>query len=436
MTVEPRTAARGGTTRRTAGAAGTAGVRTVLLLSTADFWSSVWTNKQHVARIIGQDRAVVYVESLGLREPRLTAADAVRIARRLRRLWRMRPLAVSPRAGSARQRDVGPRPLPDGVRLLSPAVLPWHRYAPVRALNRRLLHRSVAGLGLDPHHTLLWTFSPVTYGLEQFARAGVVYHAVDLLHEIDGLPAPLLRAAEARLVPVADAVLASSAPIRDHLRTFGRLDVQLWQNVADVTLYASAPTIQREPRVLFAGNLTGAKVDFPLVAELVRAGALVDLAGPIGIDGGSAQREVAELAALPGPGRARYLGNLAPADLAAAAARCTVGIIPYLDNPYTRGVFPMKVYEYLAAGLAVVSTRLPGLAGEAGGHLHVVDRDGFAGAVLRVLAVPSSADVAARRAQAGPHSWESRARQIRRLLDRPAGVAGSDPVREGRRGIG
>ena len=38
-------------------------------------------------------------------------------------------------------------------------------------------------------------------------------------------------------------------------------------------------------------------------------------------------------------------------------------IIPYAVNELTRSVFPMKVYEYLAAGLPVVSTPLPALAG-------------------------------------------------------------------------
>ena len=39
------------------------------------------------------------------------------------------------------------------------------------------------------------------------------------------------------------------------------------------------------------------------------------------------------------------------------------GLIPYAINDLTRSVFPMKVYEYLAAGLPVVSTPLPALEG-------------------------------------------------------------------------
>ncbi len=39
------------------------------------------------------------------------------------------------------------------------------------------------------------------------------------------------------------------------------------------------------------------------------------------------------------------------------------GLIPYARNALTESIFPMKVYEYLAAGLPVVATPLPALAG-------------------------------------------------------------------------
>ena len=38
------------------------------------------------------------------------------------------------------------------------------------------------------------------------------------------------------------------------------------------------------------------------------------------------------------------------------------GLIPYARNTLTESIFPMKVYEYLAAGLPVVATPLPALA--------------------------------------------------------------------------
>ena len=55
-----------------------------------------------------------------------------------------------------------------------------------------------------------------------------------------------------------------------------------------------------------------------------------------------------------------------PAELAHLYRQCTVGLIPYVVNDYTQGVSPLKTYEYLAAGLCVVSTGVPSVSPVAG----------------------------------------------------------------------
>jgi glycosyltransferase involved in cell wall biosynthesis len=96
-------------------------------------------------------------------------------------------------------------------------------------------------------------------------------------------------------------------------------------------------------------------------------------------------------------------------------------ILPYRTGGEMRSVFPMKTYEYLSAGLPVVTTPLPAL------------RD-----VPEVIVAPDAAAMAARldevmrtdtpqlraersRAVRG-HSWEARVAQIEELLTaRPDG---------------
>ena len=50
-------------------------------------------------------------------------------------------------------------------------------------------------------------------------------------------------------------------------------------------------------------------------------------------------------------------------ELAASVQACDVGIIPHRDNEFIRAMSPLKLYEYLAAGLPVVSTDLPPVHG-------------------------------------------------------------------------
>ena len=84
-----------------------------------------------------------------------------------------------------------------------------------------------------------------------------------------------------------------------------------------------------------------------------------------------------------------------------------VGVLPTLLNEYTRSMFPMKFYEFLAAGLPVVSTPLdfakePRAGLEVGGDL-----EAFIAAIEKQLARGKlSADES--RAAVGDNTWERR----------------------------
>jgi len=81
--------------------------RDVVLLATADWDHPFWTNKQHVAVAMAQlGHRVLYVESVGLRPPRLEGQDLGRIWRRLRR--GLRP----------------PRRVAEGIWVWSPLLIP------------------------------------------------------------------------------------------------------------------------------------------------------------------------------------------------------------------------------------------------------------------------------------------------------------------------
>src|SRR5690606_19701966 len=79
------------------------------------------------------------------------------------------------------------------------------------------------------------------------------------------------------------------------------------------------------------------------------------------------------------------LGRKPFAELPAYAAAFDVGLIPFAVNELTTAVNPIKLREYLSAGLPVVSTELPELvpfANRPGTRL-VSSRDDFVEAVAR-----------------------------------------------------
>jgi glycosyltransferase involved in cell wall biosynthesis len=92
-----------------------------------------------------------------------------------------------------------------------------------------------------------------------------------------------------------------------------------------------------------------------------------------------------------------------------------VGVIPYRRSRLTASIFPMKIYEYLAAGLPVVASGLPSLEGMA--EVALVDgADAAVQAIEEALAEDTLDRRRARSAAVRGHSWEARLAEIREAL--------------------
>ena len=232
----------------------------ILLISTADWDHPFWTNKQHVAvELTRSGRQVLYVDSLGLRPPRLERRDLARILRRLAR-------ALQP-----------PRQVRPGLWVWSPLCLPWQQIPAIRWLNRTALTVGLAlarrRTGLTPE--LLWTYSPLTPALLDVGRyRKVVYHAVDDIAAQPGMPATAIRGSEAELARRADIVFATAPRLQQRLSAAGARRCLLTPNVADADHFGAALTgpgplpadlaALPAPRIGFIGAVSRYKLDFDL----------------------------------------------------------------------------------------------------------------------------------------------------------------------------
>lgn len=378
----------------------------ILVLGTAEWDQPIATNQHYVVRELCRDgfARVDFVESLGLRTPQFSMRDIVRIWGRLRRivLGNREKLASS----SAH------RAWPEGLRVISPFVFPFHGGL-FRHLNRLLLRRAVREWIAYQGSKVFWTYSPVTYGLENEAMKAF-YHCVDLLGMVPGIDNELIERNERRLAEKGIGSAATSEVVQSHLEDAGFSGVLLWKNVADVEKITAADPVHstRIPgRVIFAGNLAPNKVDFSLLEVLADAGLDVRVAGPHAEGGGNDSAAFESLLAH----GVTYLGLLTLPELAQELVKATVGLIPYRINDYTRGVSPLKTFEYLAAGLAVVSTNIPGVMTEAE-DVFVVNPDAFVSTVERVILHQRKEAVGRRMRWARDHSWKKRGKEIRLLL--------------------
>ncbi len=320
----------------------------IVVLATADWDAALWTNKQHTARSLrDHGHRVLYVESVGLRAPRLDRTDLLRITRRLKRMARP------------------PRLVEDRIWCWSPPSLPWQRYTAARWLNRLAVstllkfwtHRI-----FDRDPDLVWTYNPMTTALVRLPRsAKLAYHCVDDIAAQPSMPEAQIRKYESELVARAANVFVTSRHLESR---WSRLrPVTYLPNCVDSDHFA-AKASDRDPlagipvpRLGFVGAVSSFKIDAELLSDMCANNPSWNLVliGPLE----DADGALTKLLKAP---NVYYLGTKSYAEIPSYMHAMDVGLIPARLTPYAMSMFPMKFFEYLAAGLPVVATQLPALA--------------------------------------------------------------------------
>jgi glycosyltransferase involved in cell wall biosynthesis len=374
--------------------------RDIVCLGFADWNAELLTNQHHLMSRLARTNRVLFIESLGIRRPQLARQDVRRVWRRLRYGLR----------GVRREGE---------VHVLSPFALPAHgsrlAYLANALALRHQVNEAVTRLGLT--RPILWGYVPYAEVLiDVLDPSVVVYHCVDDLAAQKGVHAESFRAAEQRFAPRANLVLASAPSLAERLRRISD-SVLYAPNVADIDFFGtalddgpvdSAVARLRPPRIVFTGAIVATKLDIELLTELARSRRdwSFALVGPIGL--GDPRTDISPLRREP---NIYLLGPRPYHALPDVLRGAQAAFIPYAVNALTKSVFPMKVYEDLAAGLPVVATRLPALEGVEG--VTLADGPRAMADALEQLLASDTRDRRRQRARlAAGHSWNDRLAEI------------------------
>jgi len=375
-----------------------------LTLSTTDWDAPQFGSRQQVAlRLARRGHRVLFVEVP--RALHSLVSDPAGTRRAVRRLGRTRRV-------------------PDGPLVYTPLpILPVYYNPLVNALNQRLLlcylRRILARLGWRPD--VLWTYWPHTaYLVGRLGERTAVYHCIDDFAAV-GYPLTTRRAIarmEAGQCRRVDLIFARTERLaaargalnpNTHLLT-GGVDTAHFDPAHVSTPPASLAALPH-PRVGLVGTLDD-RVDVALLAYCAAnlPQATFPLVGPVRHH----RVDVRPLTRLP---NVHLLPPHPHAEVPAIVAALDVCLIPYHVNPYTEGLSPIKLYEYLAMGKPVVATDLPYLRREAA-HIRIArSADRFLDAVQESLArPPTPEEQARRRAAAEAQSWERQVDKIEHHL--------------------
>jgi glycosyltransferase involved in cell wall biosynthesis len=348
------------------------------------------------------------------------------LVRRLQRDWQIlfvepAPSGRLPRAGIARLDGIAVAQVVPITNAKSRAIRAILKPRLMRQLARRI---AVAQVGAhvkrigwrltDTDRTVVCSNVYLAGVLDRLRPARVVADISDDPRHFPDEPA-WVTACLADLVRSADVITTSSTVLFDEIGAFGAARVEYLPNGVRADLLAVKPASSTGGPVGYLGYL-GPWVDFDLLDLLVdrMPATSFELVGPIAP---SEKPRVDSLARRP---NVRYLGIVAEDAIAATLGRFSVGLIPFRLTQLTRAVNPLKLYEYAAFDMPIVSTPFSPEIRVHDGTIDVCETpDAFVRAVR--MRVTGCRGPSTRRIAEG-HSWEAIAERFARIVgDLPAG---------------
>ncbi|MFB9674798.1 glycosyltransferase [Streptosporangium vulgare] len=376
--------------------------------SAQDWW---YHNRAHsdfqLMRSVAAHRKVLVVNSIGMRMPMPGRSTQVlrRVGRKLRSVAMLvrRPL----------------RELP-GFYVMSPLPLPFYGSPLARRVNALLVRAQVLAVSraLGLRQPVIMVTIPTAWDVVRpMRRRALVFNRSDRHSSFPESDRPTIEALERGLLERSDHVVYVSTALMGEESGMTGDRAHFLDHGVDTDHFRRRPESEQPadlraipgPRVGFFGALDDYLVDFDLLERIA-----VELPGVSLVLIGDATVPMERLTRHP---NVHWLGFRPYEQIPAYGSGFDVAIMPWLDNPWIRHSNPIKLKEYLALGLPVVSTDFQELAGYADRVRIATDADLFLDAVRATLRDGGLQPADTIRGSVLGASWSSRAAQLMALAE-------------------
>lgn len=310
-------------------------------------WTGDPLSKTHLMRILARENRVLWVNAIANRMPTASSKDVSRIFNKLKSFTE--PI-----------REVEPN-----IFVLNPLAIPAYGSTNIVSINQAFLIRQIktAMRKLGFANVVNMVFNPAAGMIAgRLGESELIYYCVDEYTAFTGVTEGLKRI-EDDLFRRADLVVVSAERLfenKKHLNPNTQIirhgtDWRHFRTAVDGNLAVPADIADLPRPIIGFHGLLADWVDYELikkVAEHFAHGSIV-LIGKVAVD---AEQKIKTLDGVP---NVHLLGRKPYADLPAYCAAFDVALNPFAINELTLAANPLKVREYLAAGLPVVSTDIP-----------------------------------------------------------------------------
>ncbi len=377
----------------------------IVTLSTQD-WADLWTGKQRfMLQFARQGNRVLYVE---------TQFHWVTYLRLFGRHWRRAFLFLR-----------GAREVERNLYIYTPPILlpgfqifPW-----INVINNFVLgiFLKLVLKRLSFNDPLLWLYTHFNRSLvKRLSCKKALYFCVDELSAARGLISKeVVVRQEVDTLESVDAAIATTDVLKDTRNRFND-NIHVVPNATNVSHFNKAvsgncpePQDLRKiprPRLVFVGAI-GYWLDLGLLRNIAisRPHWQIVLIGP----------KMTDTGLLKNLENVHFLRRKDYDSLPDYLAWCDVALNPYKDDDLARGCSPLKLYEYIAAGLPVVSTVMPE-ARRFNGLVRIAENhDDFIGGIEEILSLEETARSSNRRKayeESQNHTWEKRFLEVEKIV--------------------
>lgn len=368
----------------------------------ANDWDGEPLSKKHIMKRLARKNRIFWVNSIGNRSPKVNRNDINRIFKKINQFFN------------------GVKQVEENLYVFSPVMIPFYHSKTLRKINQwllaKMLRRKLKELGFSKPIT--WTFAPSSADVVgRLGETKVIYHCVDEFAAFSDAPQAAIQKMEETLLRKADLVIVSASTLQEskrkinpntHLVRHG-VDYHHFKKALDPSLTIPADVADLPHPIIGFHGLIADWVDLALIRKMALRHpdwSMVIL--------GSSQTDLSPISGLK---NVHLLGKRPYETLPAYCKAFDVAILPFVVNTLTRFANPLKLREYLAAGLPVVSSDLPEVRSLGGDVRIAADHETFMAQVAQLLDQEKTGPSEERSKTMEKESWDDKVELLSRFLE-------------------
>jgi glycosyltransferase involved in cell wall biosynthesis len=368
----------------------------------ANDWDGEPLSKKHIMKRLARGNRILWVNSIGNRSPKVNRNDINRIFKKVRQFFN------------------GVKQVEENLYVFSPVMIPFYHSEVLRKINQwllaRMIRHTLKELGFK--NPVTWTFAPSSADVVgRLGETKVIYHCVDEFAAFSDAPQRAIQKMEETLLKKADLVIVSASTLQEskrklnpntHLVRHG-VDYHHFKKALDPALAIPADVAHLPHPIVGFHGLIADWVDLALIRKM----ALEHPDWSVVILGAS-QTDLSPISSLK---NVHLLGKRPYETLPAYCKAFDVAILPFVVNTLTRFANPLKLREYLAAGLPVVSSDLPEVRSLGGDVRIAADHAEFIGQVAHILNHEKRGPSIERSQTMERESWDDKVELLSQFLE-------------------